>query len=403
MRSMLKWKLNAFLLSVTVIFTMGMGINVDDSNNHPSYIFSHQSPTLTPSTLTIATESSIPATQLTPSVPPTSNTVPSEPIIVNGLPSLVQAPTADLNRAFEVNRQPELNMAEINVMQQNGKPLAPAVAQYEVTAYLLNVRAYADAATEIIEVVQRGSVLEVVEVSDNGWLKLKLAGYVSAKYAKLLSGPSGAREAGELVEPSTTEDSMKESARVKVLSVQHPAEEITATKAWEIAVNGTGEMSAEPEEDGSGDSAKAPIKPTSMVNSTSSLTEEHIAQIFEGTALSGYELEKAILEVEQEYGINAYFTIAVMKLESGHGKSLIARNKNNMFGLNAIDNDAYNKAFSFETKGDSVQKFGQLISEHYVDKGYTSIEKVARKYCQANPQWPILVKQIMESDYKKLL
>ncbi len=92
-----------------------------------------------------------------------------------------------------------------------------------------------------------------------------------------------------------------------------------------------------------------------------------------------------------------------MKLESGHGKSKIAKNKNNLFGLNAIDGDAYNKAFSFKTKGESIQKFGQIISDYYIEEGYTSVEKVASKYCQANPKWSALIMRMMKNDYKKLM
>jgi hypothetical protein len=149
--------------------------------------------------------------------------------------------------------------------------------------------------------------------------------------------------------------------------------------------------------------AAAPLKPTSTVKSDSGLNEAQIEEIFKGTSLAGYGLEKAVMEVEEEDGVNAFFTIAVMKLESANGKSKIAMDKNNMFGLNAIDGDEYNMALSFNTKGDSVRKFGQLLSINYVDKGFTTVEKVADKYCEANPEWPSLVKRIMEGDYRKLL
>jgi flagellum-specific peptidoglycan hydrolase FlgJ len=144
-----------------------------------------------------------------------------------------------------------------------------------------------------------------------------------------------------------------------------------------------------------------PKKPTSIVMTDSGLTEDHISTIFKGTALEDEGLEEVILEIEEMYGINAYFTIAVLKLESGNGESRLATTKNNLFGLNAIDGNI-NEAFSFKTKGDSVRKFGQLISKSYVDKGYTTIEKVSKKYCPSNSEWPSLVASIMKSDYRKL-
>jgi beta-N-acetylglucosaminidase len=225
--------------------------------------------------------------------------------------------------------------------------------EYEVTSCYLNIREDAHAESKILEVVHKGTLLEVLNTTDNGWLTIKGGGYVNGKYTKLYNGKS------------------KKTAQVKTLSF---------TPAIEKNV----------------------VKPTSIVKSDSGLAESHIEEIFKGTSLAGFGLEKAILEIEEEYGINAYFTIAVMKLESGNGKSRIATDKNNLFGLNAIDGDQYDKAFSFKTKGDSVLKFGQLISENYLDKGYTTIEKVSTKYCQANPKWSDVVMSIMKSDYSKL-
>ncbi|WP_373231155.1 glucosaminidase domain-containing protein [Cohnella sp.] len=223
---------------------------------------------------------------------------------------------------------------------------------YEVTAHLLNVRANPSRKSDIINVIKEGDLLEVLQSTDNGWLKIKNGGYVHGGYAKKVHHPIPAREE-KYSNPIPT-------------------------------------------------STKEPGKPTTKVKSESGLTENHISTIFKGTALEDEGLEEVILEIEQEYGINAYFTIAVLKLESGNGKSRLAKNKNNLFGLNAIDGDAHNKAFSFKTKGDSVRKFGQLISKNYVAKGYTTIEKVASKYCPANDDWSSLVSSIMKGDYKKL-
>jgi flagellum-specific peptidoglycan hydrolase FlgJ len=235
-----------------------------------------------------------------------------------------------------------------------------SVAKYEVTAHYLNVRENANAKSKILELVQKGTLLEVLNITDNGWLTLMGGGYVNGKYTKIYS------------------ENFKKPAEVKTLSVT-PAQLKTLSVTPAIVK-----------------------QPTSIVKSDSGLVEAHIEEILKGTSLAGQGLEKAILEIEELYGINAYFTIAVMKLESGNGKSKIAKDKNNLFGLNAIDGDQYNKAFSFKTKGDSVQKFGQLISKNYIDKGYTTIEKVSAKYCHANPKWSGVVKNIMKSDYSKL-
>jgi flagellum-specific peptidoglycan hydrolase FlgJ len=228
----------------------------------------------------------------------------------------------------------------------------PAVLTYETTAEYLNVRVSSNNKSDIINVVEKGTVLEVSSVTENGWLKLKGGGFVHGGYAKPIK-----------TEGMKAEPSQKAVKEVKTLSV-------------ETKVN----------------------EPTSKVESISGLTSQHIATILKGTDLEDQGLEKAILQIEDEYGINAFFTIAVMKLESGNGSSRLARKKNNLFGLNATSGDAYNKGLSFKSKADCVLKFGELIANKYIEKGYTTIEKVAKKYCPANSKWPRHVKAIMERD-----
>lgn len=239
---------------------------------------------------------------------------------------------------------------------------------YEVTAYFLNVRSNPNASSPILRVVEQGTLLEIVRMTEEGWLELKEGGYVHGGYAKAASSKA------ESHNPVRAAEAIVPSRAIAIETVTEPSMPKAAAK---------------------------PGKPTSKVKSVSGLTKAHIEQIFEGTELADDGLEEAVLEIEEEYGINAYFTIAVMKLESGNGKSSLARNKNNLFGLNATGG-SNNKAFSFKTKGDSVRKFGQLLDDYYVDKGYTTIEKVAQKYCPANPKWASLVSGIMKSDYNKL-
>jgi Beta- N-acetylglucosaminidase len=254
----------------------------------------------------------------------------------------------------------------------------PPVHTYEVTAFYLNVREQPDANSNIIQVLKQGDTIKVDHTTDNGWLALADQGFVHGRYA-------------ELVEASET-PAIAAAVAPAVLAKANTI----AAEASEAPPNDTLEIKPHPER------LSEPEKPTSAVESDSGLTEEHIAKLFEKTALANHGLEKAVLDIEEEYGINAYFTIAVMKLESGNGKSTLAKKKNNLFGLNAVDSDKYNKAFSFETKGDSVRKFGQLLAKNYIDKGFTTIDKVASKYCPANPKWAGLVMNIMKRDYKKL-
>jgi beta-N-acetylglucosaminidase len=266
-------------------------------------------------------------------------------------PSLINHPQIMVKNEVEA---PQITMQTV---EKELTVKEPTLTKYEVTAYFLNIRFSTSDTSKIIKVVPNGTVLEIVNIMDKGWLHLKSGGYVNGKYTKPL------------------DSNFKQTTQVKALSVIH-------RKSNPIA--------------------GAHHKPSSSVKSDSGLIVAHIEQLFKGTSLAGQGLEKAIMEMEEDYGINAYFTIAVMRLESANGKSGLSKNKNNLFGLNAIDGDTHNKAFSFKKKEDSVRKFGQLISENYLDKGYTTVEKVSKKYCQANPKWPDLVKDIMNSDYRKL-
>jgi flagellum-specific peptidoglycan hydrolase FlgJ len=321
MRSKIMDRVFICVLCVILILTLGMSFQTSNklSANSPSYSSMMNYPT--------GLIMQVPLTQQ-----PTTISNPAEPI--PAFDNSQEPPSPE--RALEKTPSEEAAIPENRVNT------------YEVTAFYLNVRSNPNSKSNIVNVVKKGDLLEVVQITDNGWLELKNGRYVHGGYAKIISGTA-----------------LPDIA----FSVEEHSE---------------------------------PAKPTSTVQSDSGLTEDHIAAIFDGTELANNELEEVILEVEEEYGINAYFTIAVMKLESGNGSSRLAKNKNNLFGLNAIDGDKNNKAFSFKTKGDSIRKFGQLLAKNYVGKGYTTIEKVARKYCPANTKWSGIVKTIMNRDYYKL-
>jgi len=261
------------------------------------------------------------------------------------------------------------------------KELAPA--KYETTAYYLNVRADASAKSKILKVVERGTILSVVEKLENGWLKLEGKGYVHGGYAEPV-GESAAPE--EKPAPKTAAKAAPKTA-AKAAAKPVPA---AAKKTAAVRTVAATSMTAKSE----------PHKPFDKVQSSSGLTVEAIEALFKGTGLANQGLEKAIMELEDQYGINAYFTIAVMKLESGNGTSKVAKSRNNLFGLNSNNGTGY---LRFKTKVDSVKRFGQLISKNYIGKGYTTIEKIGRKYCPANSKWPGLVKNVINRDYKRVL
>lgn len=123
------------------------------------------------------------------------------------------------------------------------------------------------------------------------------------------------------------------------------------------------------------------ISTNTEVSSKSGATIEELDAYLEDFNLGG--LGEAVLEVEEEYGINAFFTVGVMRLESGNGTSKLSINKNNLFGLAAYDGSAYHSGLSFETKSDCVKYFGKLIKNHYIDEGRTTANSINTKYCSS--------------------
>ncbi|RAP78366.1 glucosaminidase domain-containing protein [Paenibacillus montanisoli] len=274
---------------------------------------------------------------------------------------------------------------------------------YKVTSFFLNVRSKPDASSEIVDLVKQGALLQVKAVTPEGWLALKGGGYVHGGYAELISASADSKPSDEAapVQIAASAASQVKDAKSEVAAASVSI--VPVRKAVPAKINDY--LTRKPKAGAqTAINPSKPVRPTTKVSSDSGLTAKHIEKILAGTKLSGHGLENAILAVEDKYGINAFFTIAVMKLESGNGKSKLAINKNNLFGLNAVTGkSAYRKAFTFATKGDSVRKFGQLLSDNYVERGLTTIEKVAKKYCPANGRWPGLVRSIMKSDYNKLV
>lgn len=132
----------------------------------------------------------------------------------------------------------------------------------------------------------------------------------------------------------------------------------------------------------------------------SNITLEQLSSLTNNTGLKG--IENAIIEVEDKYEINAFFTLAVARLESANGNARLARDKNNLFGINAVDSDPYRKAFSYDTKSDCVQAFGNIVKNNYVNKGLDTPGKINPIYCPTNDTWSSQVITIMKEEYRML-
>lgn len=77
-------------------------------------------------------------------------------------------------------------------------------------------------------------------------------------------------------------------------------------------------------------------------------------------------LEGILIEMEEEWGINAVILAGIIALESGWGNSYIAQTKNNLAGLGASTGPA---AFHFDTREDSVRFLAELLAVKYSPDG----------------------------------
>ena len=71
---------------------------------------------------------------------------------------------------------------------------------------------------------------------------------------------------------------------------------------------------------------------------------------------------------EERYGVNALYLVAHSALESAWGRSKIARDKNNFFGISAYDNNPYNAATKFDDVDAGILGAARWINEKYLSK-----------------------------------
>ena len=74
---------------------------------------------------------------------------------------------------------------------------------------------------------------------------------------------------------------------------------------------------------------------------------------------------------EQRYGVNALYLVAHSALESAWGRSKIAKDKNNFFGISAYDNSPYTSATKFDNVDSGILGAARWINSRYLhNSGY---------------------------------
>ena len=75
---------------------------------------------------------------------------------------------------------------------------------------------------------------------------------------------------------------------------------------------------------------------------------------------------KSLIESQNKYGANALIILGIAMNESASGMSSIAQNKNNLFGINAVDSSPGQSANYFKTVDQCIDQF----SKQYISQGY---------------------------------
>ncbi|MGI1805125.1 N-acetylglucosaminidase [Exiguobacterium sp. TDN 0502] len=77
---------------------------------------------------------------------------------------------------------------------------------------------------------------------------------------------------------------------------------------------------------------------------------------------------KVFKSVEKKYRVNAAYLLAHAIHESDYGRSEIAREKNNLFGVNATDSAPGEDATVYTSLTDSIQQTGRFIANDYLNR-----------------------------------
>ncbi|MDO4283111.1 MAG: glucosaminidase domain-containing protein [Clostridia bacterium] len=96
------------------------------------------------------------------------------------------------------------------------------------------------------------------------------------------------------------------------------------------------------------------------------LSEEEYEAMLEGTQLAG--IGDALVQAEQEYGVNGLYMMGLACQESGYGKSYYAQNRNNLVGWCAYDSNPDAAAY-FESKSECILHVAEKLKENYLTEG----------------------------------
>lgn len=104
---------------------------------------------------------------------------------------------------------------------------------------------------------------------------------------------------------------------------------------------------------------------------------------FKGSPMEG--LGSSFELAQTRTGINAVFLAALAALESNSGKSVIAKDKKNLFGFQAYDGNPYGSAAEFDSFSDGIDYVSRYLKKEYLSENGSyfrgrGLEDINRNY-----------------------
>ena len=137
-------------------------------------------------------------------------------------------------------------------------------------------------------------------------------------------------------------------------------------------------------------------------------TAEELNKVYSLMNIQGSRLAgkgEVFKEAEKRYQVNALYLMAHSALESAWGRSQIANDKNNFFGIAAYDTTPYDSAKSFDNVDKGILGAAKWIRENYIDEGRTHLGNKSsgmNVLYASDPYWGEKIASIMMTINSKL-
>lgn len=118
--------------------------------------------------------------------------------------------------------------------------------------------------------------------------------------------------------------------------------------------------------------------------------EEKAKKEAEARARANMPIEKRIELACERYGVPYELVLAIARLETGWFKSSAYIYGNNPGGLSVNE-----VPIVFNSIDEGVDAFVKNLSRNYFSIGLDTPELIGKKYCPVNPEWAIMVRELM--------